>query len=225
MWGRSILEYARETTGLRLGMAETQNNIQGHGLNPSAYIQVNATLDKEARQIYRDAYSEVMSGDNAGSLAVFDNKIVKFEPITMKPNDAQFLESINATDLDLANFFKYPAYKLNMGKQSYESNEQQDLDYLKSTLDPHLVQWEQAARLRWLSEVEQNTNYFKFNRTAILRTNAKSRAELHAIEISSGMLTANEARGLEDRNSYPDGDKYWMTRNNGEIGVPDNVPA
>jgi HK97 family phage portal protein len=226
IWGRGILEYASETIGLRLGMSETQGSVQGNGLNPSAYIQVNATLDKAGRQVYKDAYTEAMSGsENEGGLVVFDNKIQKFEPITMKLTDAQFLESINATDLDIANFFRYPAYKLNMGKESYQSNEQQDLDYLKSTLDPHLVQWEQGARLRWLSEIEQIDQYFKFNRTSILRTNSKTRAELYEIEIRSGMTTPNEALALEDRNGYPDGDKHWMTRNNAEIGAPENVPA
>jgi HK97 family phage portal protein len=224
IWGKSVLEYARETIGLRMGMSETQNSIQGQGLNPSAYVQVNASLDKAGREKYREAYSEIISGsENAGNLAVFDNKVVKFEPITMKLTDAQFLESENATDRDIANFFKYPEYKLNMGKQSYESNDQQDLDYLKSTLDPYLVQWEQAARLRWLSEAEQNDNYFKFIRESILRTDAKKRAEIHAIQIGSGMLQPNEAREHEDLNGYPDGDKFWMTRNNAEIGAVENV--
>jgi HK97 family phage portal protein len=189
-------------------------------------MQVNASLDKAGRAVYREAYDETLGGpENAGNLAVFDNKVVKFEPITMKLTDAQFLESVNATDLDIANFFKYPAYKLNMGKQSYESNEQQDLDYLKSTLDPHLVQWEQAARLRWLPEADQNNQYFKFNRAAILRTNAKSQAELEEVEIRSGTLTPNEAREHKERNRYPLGDKFWMTRNNAEIGMEEDVPA
>lgn len=222
MWGRSVLEYARETIGLRIGMSTTQSSIQGQGLNPSAYVQVNASLDKKGRENYREAYSETISGsENAGNLVVFDNKVMKFEPITMKLTDAQFLESLAVTDLDIANFFQYPAYKLNMGKQSYESNDQQDLDYLKSTLDPHLVQWEQAARLHWLSEVEQETNYFKFIRESILRTNAKSRAELHEIGIRSGTLTPNEAREIEDRNGYLEGEKFYMINNY----IPVNAPA
>jgi HK97 family phage portal protein len=221
MWGRSVLEYARETIGLRMGMSETQSSIQGQGLNPSAYVQVDAILDKEKRAEYREAYSELMSGaSNAGTLAVFDKKIVKFEPITMKLSDAQFLESMQATDLDIANYFKYPAYKLNLGKQSYESNDQQDQDYQKSTLDPHLVQWEQAARLAWLPEAEQAENYFKFNRNAILRMTPKTRAELHEIEIRSATLKPNEARAFEDRDAYPLGDKFYMSRNNAEVGAP-----
>lgn len=223
IWGKSVLDYARETVGLRLGMSVTQSSYQGGGMNPSAYIQVNSALDKKARDAYREAYSEILAGsENAGNLAVFDNKVVKFEPITMQFRDAQFLESMDHTDLELANFFTFPAYKLNMGKQSYQSNEQQDLDYLKSCLDPHLVQWEQAARDHWISEEDQQNNYFKFIRQSILRTNAKSRAELDEIEIRSGKLTPNEARAHDDRNSYPDGDKFWMTRNNAEIGAPQN---
>jgi len=222
IWGRSMLEYARETIGLRMGMSATQSSIQGGGLNPSAYVQVNATLDKAGRERYREAYSEILAGsDNAGNLAVFDNKVIKFEPITMQFRDAQFLESMQSTDMEIANFFKFPAYKLNSGKQSYQSNEQQDLDYLKSTIDPHAVQWEQAARLRWLSEADQKTNYFKFNRDSILRTNAKSRAELHAIQINSGTLTPNESREIEDRDGYPEGNKFVMTRNNGPVGTPE----
>jgi len=223
IWGKSVLEYARETIGLRMGMSATQSSVQGQGLNPAAYIQVNALLDKKGRDAYREAYSDAIKGaDDAGNLAVFDNKVVKFEPITMQFRDAQFLESMQSTDLEIANFFKFPAYKLNMGKQSYQSNEQQDLDYLKSTLDPHLVQWEQAGRLSWLPESGQQTDYYKFNRTSVLRTNAKSRAELHAIQISSGTLMPNESRNIEDRDGYPEGNKFYMTKNYGVVSGEPN---
>jgi len=219
IWGRSVLEYARETVGLRMGMSATQSSVQGQGLNPAAYIQVNALLDKKGRDNYREAYSDGITGsENAGSLIVFDNKVTKFEPITMQFRDAQFLESLQSTDMEIANFFKFPAYKLNSGKQSYQSNEQQDLDYLKSCLDPHLVQWEQAARLQWLSEAEQQSNYFKFIRESILRTNAKSRAELHEIQIRSGTMQPNESREIEDRDGYKEGGKFYMTKNYGPVG-------
>jgi HK97 family phage portal protein len=216
------LEYAEESVGRRIGQSATQSSIQGQGLNPTAYIQVNAVLDKKGRDAYREAYSDAIRGaDDAGNLAVFDNKVVKFEPVTMQPRDAQFLESIDATDLEIANFFKFPAYKLNRGKQSYQSNEQQDLDYLKSCLDPYLVQWEQAGRLSWLSEADQKSNYFKFIRESILRTNSKTRAELHEIQIRSGTLQPNESREIDDRDGYEEGGKFYMTKNYGPVGEPE----
>ncbi|HAE59752.1 MAG TPA: phage portal protein [Anaerolineae bacterium] len=220
LWGRSIFEYARDTMGLRAGMSKSQSRLQGNGLNPAAYIQVEGSHDKEARNKIREAYTEALGGvDNSGSLAVFDRKVIKFEPITMKPSDAQMLESIEATDRDIANFFKYPEFKLNMGKQSYESNDAQEIDYLKSCLDPYAVQWEQAGRVTWLNEKEQKTDFLRFIRSSILRTDPKKRAEIHEIEIRSGTLKPNEARAHEDRNSYPEGDKFYMTKNYGEIGA------
>jgi len=213
--GRSVLEYARETFGRQLATKKTQSEVQGSsGLKSQAYIQMDAILDKEGRDKVRAQYQEAL---NETGLAVFDKKVGKFETIQMKLTDAQFLEGIQANDVDVINFFGVPAYKLNMGKEAYNSNAQQDLDYLKSTLDPYLVQWEQAARLNWLSQNEQGNSYFKFVRESLLRTDAKTRAELNAIKIASGQMNPNEAREVEDVSGYDGGDEYWMTRNNASI--------
>jgi HK97 family phage portal protein len=212
--GRSVITYARETMGRQMGAYETQNKFYSQGLTPGGVAYFAGDLSKEARAKVREAYSEAMSGSaNAGKLAVFDNKITKFEVISMKPVDAQFLESIQENDSEIANFFGMPLYKLNQGKQSYQSNEQQNLDYLNTTLDPYLVQWEQAAAIKLLSEYEQNDTYFRFQRDALLRTDAKSRTETLEKRIFSGQMTPNEARQIEDLSAYPGGDLYYMPAN------------
>jgi HK97 family phage portal protein len=216
--GRSVLEYAKETFGRQLATKDTQSQIQGGGLKAAAYIQVNGVLDKDGRSRVREAYRESLN--EPGGLAVFDNKVSKFETIQMKLTDAQFLEGIQANDIDVINFFGVPAYKLNMGKEAYNSNAQQDLDYLKSTLDPYLVQWEQAARLKWLTQAEQPNSYFKFIRESLLRTDAKTRAELHEIKIRSGQENPNEARESDDMSGYDLGEFFYMTSNYQKIGEP-----
>ena len=90
---------------------------------------------------------------------------------------------------------------------------------MKSTLDPYLVQWEQAARLKWLSEADQKDTYFKFIRESLLRTDAKTRAELHEIKIRSGQMSPNEAREVEDQSGYALGDDFYMTSNYQKIGA------
>jgi HK97 family phage portal protein len=154
--GKSVLTYARETIGRQLGAHETQDSIYSQGLNPAAAIYVDGELNKEARDKVKDSYLAAVKGsENSGGVAVFDNRVTKFEVITMKPSDAQFLETVAATDAEIANFFGMPLHKLNMGKQSYESNSQQQLDYLSTTLNPYLVQWEQAGRVKWLRAEER----------------------------------------------------------------------
>ncbi|MEK9655231.1 MAG: phage portal protein, partial [Halieaceae bacterium] len=64
--------------------------------------------------------------------------------------DSDWLESISATDDDIALFFGMPGHMLNKGKEAYNSNEQKYQEFVSLTLDPFLVPWEEAARVRWL---------------------------------------------------------------------------
>ena len=216
MSGQSVLSYARETIGRQLSAHETQDRISS-GLTPTALLYVNGELSKDARETVRKTYLAAVTGsENAGGVAVLDNKINKFEAITMKPLEAQFLEGISATDADIANFFGFPLHKLNMGKQSYESNEQQELNYLKS-LNPYLVQWEQTGNTKWIPEVDQPYVYLKFNRDSLLQTDAKTRAEYLEKKVFSGTMTPNEARGIEDQNPYAGGDEHYIPSNMARI--------
>jgi HK97 family phage portal protein len=222
--GRSVIEYARETLGGQMGAHETKNRINGQGLNPGAILWVNGEMNQEARNKTRNSYTDAIRGSaNAGGVAVFDSTIAKFEAVTMKPSDAQFLESIEATDAEIANFFGVPLYKLNMGKQSYESNTQQKLDYLDS-LNPHLVQWEQAARLKWLSGNEQRQGiYFKFIREALMQMDPTTRATYIEKQIVSGQMTPNQACEINDLPTYKGGDSHYLSLNVGKVDQDGNI--
>jgi HK97 family phage portal protein len=188
-------------------------------MNPSGVMYMKGELNKEAREKVRRTFEDALGGTSkAYGLAVLDEKVAKFEPITMKMVDVQFLESLQENDLEIANFFGVPLYKLDRGKQSYASNEQQSLDYLATTLDPYLVQFEQTAMLAWLSEEEQNYIYFRFNRDVLLRTDAKTRAEYLEKNILSGQMTPNEARQINDMSAYEGGDDHYIPMNMGKVG-------
>jgi HK97 family phage portal protein len=222
--GKGVVAYARESLGRQMGAYETQGKFYSQGLNPGGMIWMAGEVDAKARARVREAYEEAMSGSsNAYRLAVMDPKVTKFEQITMKPVDAQFLESIQENDLEIANFFGVPLYKLDRGKQSYASNEQSNLDYLTTTLDPYLVQIEQAAQVKWLNYIEQNSMYFRFNRDVLLRTDAKTRAEYLEKKIFSGQMTPNEARMIDDMPAYEGGDEHYIPANMGRIGSMSNA--
>lgn len=214
MVGRSVLTYAKETVGRQQGAHNTQNMIFANGLNAAAYMMFDQELTPEARQRARLEYQKAISGqDNAGRLAVLDSHVTKFETINIKPVDAQFLETVNATDAQIANYFGIPLYKLNQGKQSYESNEQQNMDYLRSTLNPYLVQIEQGARLKWLPTKAQGKTYFRFNRDSLLQTDAKTRAEVLEKLIFAGILTPNQGLQINDMSPYDGGDVHYVPLN------------
>lgn len=206
MLGRSVLTYAAETLNRQYQANETRNKIQGNGLLPTAVLTVNGDLSEEARAIVKKKYIEAAEG----GVAVLDSKIVNFKELPVNAEDMQFLESIQATEREIANYFGVPEYKLNMGKQSYQSNEQQQLDYLGSTINPYLVQIEQAARLKWLSLFEQTDGFFRFERKALLQIDSKTQAEFIQMKIFSGVYSVNEARSIDDLEPIEGGDAHYI---------------
>ncbi len=225
--GRGVITYARETFGRQLAAHKTQSKLFSQGFMPAAYIKYNEAVEKaEAREKVRRAYEEQMSGsENAYRLAVFDKRIIEFQPINIQLKDQQFLEAIDATEIEILNYMGLSAHMLNRGKEAYNSNEQKYIEYLQGTLDAYLVPLEQGARIKWLSNEEQPFTYFKFIREALLRMDSKARAESMMVRIQNGMMTPNEAREKDDMGAYPDGDQFYMASNISPIGGNQNEPA
>ncbi len=221
--GRGVITFARETYGRQIAAHKTQAKFFSQGFMPAGYLKVDGKLEgdpgQEARKKMRQAFEEQMSGsENAYRVAIFDSNITEFKPIDIQLKDAQFLESIDATERQICNFFGLPEHMLNRGKEAYNSNEQKYIEYLQGTLDAYLVPWEEAARIKWLPVVEQPNTYFKFIREALLRMDSKARADAMAIRIQNGMLTPNEAREKDDMSAYEDGDQHYMAANMMPIG-------
>jgi HK97 family phage portal protein len=220
--GRGVIQFARETLGRQLAAYGSQGALFKNGLSAAGILWLSGESSPEMRAKVRDMYEEVMSGnENTGRIAVLDKKIAKFEPVTLQPKDVQFLQMMQENDIAIMNFFGMPSYKLNIGKQSYQSNEQNNLDYLSTTLDPFLVQWEESAGVKWLSVEEQVYAYFRFERSALFRTDAKSRGEYLNGAINNSRLTPNEARQVEDRpkSDNPAADLLYINSSAQPIGV------
>ena len=115
VYGRSVLGYAQDTINRQIGANNSRNTLMGNGLLPTAILKVNGSIGEEARQKVKDSY---LKSAKDGVL-VQDNAIIDFKQITMNATDVQFLESIQATETEIANYFGLPQYKLNLGKQSF----------------------------------------------------------------------------------------------------------
>ncbi len=224
--GRGVIQFARETIGRQLSGYASQSALFKNGLSAAGILWLAGESAPEMRKKVREMYEEVMSGDaNSGRIAILDKKITQFQPVTMNPRDIQFLSLLQDNDIAVMNFYGMPSYKLNTGKQAYNSNEQNNLDYLSTTLDPYLVQIEQVGMLKWLELEEQGYTYLRFERSALFRTDAKSRGEYLNSAISYGRLKPNEARQVEDRPADPNpaADKLYMASNIKPMGEQNNA--
>lgn len=128
-----------------------------------------------------------------------------FNQIGVSASDAQFVETLKLTATQIASIYGV-APELIGGESgasmTYANVEQQGIDLLKYTLRPWFVRFEEA-----LSSLMPRGQYVKFNADAIVRADLKTRMDSHAVALSVGVETQDEARRLEDRPPLTDEQK------------------
>jgi HK97 family phage portal protein len=149
---------------------------------------------------------------------------MKYTQLGISQQDAQYIESRHFTVEEISRFTGIPAYMMQEGKQSYNSNEQQKLDFLVDTLTPHLVQMEQEWGYKLFSEKDVEEGfYLKKNVAGILRGTHEARANYYEKMTGIGAMNADEVRASEDRSPIPDGlgQKFWKSKNYAPMDMPE----
>jgi len=125
----------------------------------------------------------------------------KFEPLSIKPEESQFVESQRLNVASIARIYGVPPELIageSGGSLTYASVEQRALDFLTFSVRPWLVRVERAV-----SALLPRTQVARFNAGGLVRTSLKERYEAHETGIRAGFLLPNEARDLEDMAPLP----------------------
>lgn len=211
--GIGFLQMARESLKTELNAQKYAGKFYSQGARPSGIIEVPTKLDQPNKEKVRDAFERAVGGmNNAFRVAVMDLGM-KYTQLGLTQKDAQYIESRQFTVEEVARFTGIPMHKLQAGKQSYNSNEAQGIDFVVSTLQATVVQWEEEFRYKFLLPGQQRTMYYKFNLAAEMRGDNESRARFYQIMIANSVYTPNECRALEDKDDKENGDKLLATKN------------
>ena len=142
---------------------------------------------------------------------------MKYTPISISPNEAQFLETRKFQIDEIARIFRVPPHMVgDLEKSSFSNIEQQSLEFVKYTLDPWVSRWEQNMMRSLLSEEEKKTYFIKFNVDGLLRGDYQSRMNGYATARQNGWMSANDIRELENLDRIPSelgGDLYLINGN------------
>lgn len=221
--GRGILDLAKNTMDMDLKAQKYGNRFYANGARPSGVLEVDGKLDEAKRDLLQKNFTEKYSGDNAFKVAILDLGM-KYTQLGISQNDAQYIESRQFTVSEISRFTGIPEYMMQEGKQSYNSNEQQKLDFLVDTLTPHLVQIEQEWAHKLFSAADRDAGlYLKKNVAGILRGTHEQRANFYEKMVSIGAMNADEIRASEDRSPIPGGwgKKFWMSKNFAPVDMPE----
>lgn len=213
--GYSVVAMARESLGLTAATERFGAAWFGNGSRPGGVLEYPGMMKPQAKKDFREAWDSSHTGPDASNRVALLENGMKFTPLTVPPDDAQFLETRKFQVTEVARWFGVPPHKLaDLDRATFSNIEEQNIDFANEGLMPWACRLEQEANAKLLGASQVSTRTFtKLNMDVILRGNKKSRNESHAIGRQWGYLSANDIRELEDMNPIDGGDTYLIPSN------------
>ena len=213
--GYSPVAMAKNAIGMAIATEEYGAKFFANGASPGGVLEHPGVV-KDPGKI-RESWNAVYQGSgNAHRVAVLEEGM-KFQPIGIPPEQAQFLETRKYQLNEIARIFRIPPHMIgDLEKSSFSNIEQQSLEFVMYTLDPWVLRWEQAIQRALFSESEKRQYFAKFNVDGLLRGDYQSRMNGYAVGRQNGWLSANDIRELENLNRIPPelgGDLYLVNGN------------
>ena len=196
--GLAKLEFMRGTTDEAAKAQASASRIFGNGGKPTGVLMVDNVLKPDQRAALQARFAEMAAG-NTSRLYVLEANM-KYQQLSLSPEDQQLLETRRFSVEQLCRWFDVPPVLVHHSNvTTWGSGVEQIIDgFHKFTIRPMLVSIEQAVRKRVLTPAQRASMSVEFNLDALLRGNAKDRAEIYAKHVQNGLMTRNEARQLEN---------------------------
>ena len=213
--GYSPIALEKNAIGLGIASEEYGSKFFSNGARPSGILTHPNTVKNP--KALRDSWNSAYGGSSNSNRVAILEEGMKFEPIAIPNNEAQFLETRKFQVDEICRIFRVPPHLVgNLEHATFSNIEHQSIDFAVHTIRPWLVRIEQAMNRALLSEQEKGRFYVQFNIDGLMRGDYKSRMEGYAIARQNGWMSANDIRALENQNPIPaaeGGDAYLVNGN------------
>jgi HK97 family phage portal protein len=214
--GYSPIAMAKNAVGLALATEDYGATFFANVANPGGVLEHPGVIKPEQADRLRESWQSQFGGANAHKVAVLEEGL-KFHQMSIPPEQAQFLETRKFQINEIARIFRVPPHMVgDLEKSSFSNIEQQSLEFVKYTLDPWVVRWEQSLQQALILPSEKATIFIKFNLDGLLRGDYQSRMQGYSTGIQNGFMSVNDVRGLEDMNlltAEEGGDLHFVNGN------------
>ena len=213
--GYSPIAMAKNAVGMTLACENYGAAFFQNGARPSGVLKHPGVLKDPTK--LRESWQAVYGGSsNTGKVVVLEEGI-DYQQISIPPEEAQFLETRKFQIDEIARLYRVPPHMIgDLEKSSFNNIEQQSLEFVKYTLNPWVVRWEQSLQKALFTSIEQRKYFIKFNVDGLMRGDYQSRMAGYAVGRQNGWLSSNDIRELEDMNPIPDeegGNLYLINGN------------
>jgi len=221
LWGMSVVSLARESIGVGLALDQYAGRFFSNGSSPRGAMMMppgknlgEGELAEENRKRLRQSLSDTHGGvENFHRVVILEDGM-KWEPIGMTQEDAQFLQSRRFQVTEIARWFNLPAHMLNdLEKATFSNISEQAIAFVRYSMMPWFTRIEQALSSRLLSPLEHRTHFVEFLVDGLLRGDMAARGEFYTKLFQLGALSPNEIRSLENHNPFDGGDEHFVQLN------------
>ena len=204
----------RDTLGLTKAAEKYGAKFFGDKGHAGSVLQHPGQLSKEAQDRLRDSIKK----QNATGTLVLEEGM-KWEQLGIAPEEMQFLGTRQFQVVDIARIYRIPPHMIqDLTKSSFNNIEQQALEFVQYTMTPWFVRWEQLVQKTLL--LGDTEYYVEFLINSLLRGAIKDRFLAYTKAISTGWLSRNEVRRMENLNSVEGLDAYLYPANLAVVGEP-----
>ena len=213
--GYSPIAMAKNAIGMAIACEEYGAKFFANGATPGGILEHPGVVKDPER--VRASWNSAFGGSaNANKVAVLEEGM-KYTPISISPNEAQFLETRKFQINEIARIFRVPPHMVgDLEKSSFSNIEQQSLEFVKYTLEPWLIRWEQSLVRSLILPGDKGKYFIKFNVDGLLRGDYESRMNGYATARQNGWISANAIKAGENLSqiSEEDGGNLYLINGN-----------
>lgn len=221
--GKGPIQEARDVVGNALALDQYQSHFYANGVRASGVLEHPGVLTDETAKRLSDSFKAAYSGvTNSGKAIVLEDGM-KFNPISVSPKDAEFLEVRKFSITEIARLFRVPPHMIgDLGESSYSNIEQEAISFVVHSIRPWTVRIEQALMKTLLFD-EGEDYVIEFLLDGLLRGDTESRYRAYQTGLQNGFLKLNEVRELENKNPLDWGDISMIPLNMKVLASEDDI--
>lgn len=224
--GIGILKEGSTILASAIGFDDYTKSSVESGFSAKAVVENPGIMTIESRKSLKEAL-RVHSGKNGAQAVILDNGST-MKSLNLSPADLDLLNQKDFGIKDIARLLKLQPSMLGVatGGMTYSNEKDNQLYFLKNTIEPLLKLIEQSLNLYLLTEEEKDNGFFfEFNTQNMLRMSVADEIRMYVEATGGPILATNEARRRLNWESIEGADNLKIKLDHGVLNADGTISS
>lgn len=215
--GVSRVSELKDNLGLGIALQNFASRFFAQGAVTAGIIETAQDLTQEQAKSLSDGFNLRHRGSQKAHKVGILTGGAKFVRTGVNPDEAQMIDSQRFSVEQIARIFRIPPHMLGVtsaGAMSYNSVEQQNINFVQHTLRAYIAKLEDAY-----TTLLPAGAFLRFNIDGLLRGDFQTRMQGYSIGAQAGFLSTNDIRRFEDLRPVDGGDVYRVPLANVDLAA------